>query len=115
MPGPLPLAAPLLGFDNFDDVVEPIEVALFVGALVVSGIVLLLTTAVAARATRLTRAGTAVAGLACLAYASVVHFGERSDWVHFSLLIVPIVLFINLMRSRRATGDPVGAVSGRQQ
>jgi hypothetical protein len=112
---PLPLAAPSLAFDNFDDVVEPIEVALFVGALVVSAIVLLVTAGVGVRATRAARAGNAVAGLACVVYAGVVHFGERSDWVHFSVLMVPIVLFINLMRSRRATGDPVGAVSGRQE
>lgn len=115
MLGPLPLVAPLLAFDNFDDVVEPIEVTLFVGALVVSGIVLLATAVLGVRATSAARTGNAVGGLACLVYAGAVHFGERSDWVYFSVLIVPIVLFINLMRSRRAAGDPVGAVSGRQQ
>jgi hypothetical protein len=109
------LAAPLLGFDNFDDVVEPIEAALFVGALVASGIVLLVSAGVGVRATRVARVGNAVAGLVCLGYAGVVHFAERSDWVHFSLLIVPIVLIINLMRSRRSAADPAGVASGRQQ
>jgi hypothetical protein len=112
---PAALTIPLLSFDNFDDVVEPIELAAFVGALVVGGIVLLVTAAAGLGASRVSRTANAIVGVLCLGYAGAVYFGERTDWVLFSALIVPIVLIINIVRSRRAAADPMDLATRRQQ
>jgi hypothetical protein len=115
MLNPTALAAPLLSFDNFDDVVEPIELVAFVGALLVGGVVLMVTAAAGLGASRAARTANAIVGAICVGYAAVVYLADRSAWVHFSTLIVPIVLIINLVRSRRASGDPMPVATRRQQ
>jgi drug/metabolite transporter (DMT)-like permease len=97
-----------IAMDFFDDIIEPTELTIYVGALAVSGVLLLLLAGIGFGTSGATRAINAIIGLACLGYGVYLQFFTKEGdtvWVSFYVFILPILLLINAFRGRKSKSE----------